>query len=1696
MMWPWGKNRSVAVCVLLAAVCCASRTAGADGADTARALLERRFDSPYRLVRVPAELYRRFLEDLRTGGVVPAKPAPVAAAVAQTEYHLQIDDTHAQLGVDIELTVFDVLHAEVVPLLPAGVAWREITLNNKRVLLHERTGWLCLSLADLPAAASRSTVRVRLSARASLRAQATFDARKVSLAAMPSALTFLRVDAPEAWEISAARAPLRIVGATRAGTHGRMELAPGDRIEIAWQRLRPVPTRLGRPVYESWLSWHLTEGVQEVRAHLTVRIVGGERERLFLNLPRDAERVKVTGAAVREVVAATGGVTVHLKGRIRGAVQLEVEFTRPWPAGKGKAALGGVGIAGGRLEGGALVVTNAAGGIVLAEQVEGLGEIGLWAIPQPARALSSAAPVMAYAFTEGPWRLGVDVVSLAELPVRETLADDAEFTLLLRPDGSMMQKLELRVRNRARQFLRLRLPAPDCRLLFVHVSNQPVNVSRAADGALLIPLTKSLETLGGAVSFPVKLVFLHRTDALAARGRMSLPLPQLDIPIARAQCTLCVPWGFRADEWNGAFSLSEKLSVVVQRMEYGRGHLARDAKKTPELAEAERQKLLADNYYRSAMDAYKRGDYAQAEQAARNAQAMSEEFRFAGENTKLLSNLDLLQNRVKAKDRASVVTGKQIRQVEAGKQSQQALTQEKLLQQGWRAARAGKEQEAADAFKAAEHVGRKLGVTAAGREQQEAALKESSAWLETRNKPQAAPEGPAPNVEAGGQLAEQRASGRGGYQRRSLAFSEQTLTRKKERTAAVQRVQDDNVLAVNDLVTNTDEGRMLADLITRNYNGNIRYVDGNFAWKETAANAAVMDAIANLRKNDFQKVAFNTRALALTEGAIADMGVKWNTTERGRWAEVDEGRLNALLALERRMGVRGPSTGRGRGEIIPGTTTVLANGATLRLETARDTTNGLVVDGKTLNLAHERVLLISVNGDILALRAGATQFWTEPSKAAEIEEIPFETDVPAVGVPVRFEKVLVTPQEELRIECEYSYKEEIMSKRAGINLALAAVLVLAMAAFPVVAQPRELPAGSKGQVMLEWDAFQKIMAQAKAEGEPKITLPWPEVQNLLGVEVKGLQGPEIAVTWQQFKALLEWSVARQKPETRRAPSDYVIASADYSGVLRNEGAVFDLEMKISILRENQWTQIAILPATVALQSAELPEKCYLQVDGGKYKLITAAAGDITVKFRFAAAVTERAGAWELGFSTEPSGTSTLKLTVPGEKAEVTVAGAQAVLPIKLTAAETMVGASLPSGAPVKVSWERALEKVTQAPTRLYAVTHTLAAVGEAGITCREKIELSILHTGIRAANFIVPAGVSVLEVTGPAVHDWRVTNGKMEVRFNREVLGAMWLNLAYERTVSAAEAAMPVPVVRADEAIREKGHIAIVALANVEITAPKRIGATVLDVRELPVEILSMTSQPILLAFRYVGQEPQIQLAVKKHADVKVLLTIIDSAVVTSMQTIDGRRITKVIYNMRNNRSQFLRVSLPEGADVWTVTVAGKSTRPAMDEQGRVLVPLVRSTGASSEAASFPVEIIYVETQDIIGPKGSMRVDLPAAGVPVTHFMVQLYLPTEGDYSKWLLGDPHFEGPLHQLEHFSQVQSAPRMAKQNLAPEVQAQQLQVEFNRRIASDAAAAGVTPIQVNLPIRGRRFLFEKILVLGEPLYVDFKFSGWEQD
>jgi hypothetical protein len=459
------------------------------------------------------------------------------------------------------------------------------------------------------------------------------------------------------------------------------------------------------------------------------------------------------------------------------------------------------------------------------------------------------------------------------------------------------------------------------------------------------------------------------------------------------------------------------------------------------------------------------------------------------------------------------------------------------------------------------------------------------------------------------------------------------------------------------------------------------------------------------------------------------------------------------------------------------------------------------------------------------------------------------------------------------------------------------------------------------------------------------------------------------------------------------------------------------------------------------------------------------------------------------------GSSVVDLTVAGTDVEVKLANAQALTTQK-QGGNTRVAAAIPGNVPMAISWQREIPKPPPAPPKLYAETATLVAVAEGMLLVTETVDYNILHSGVRELKLRVPAGVSVMNVGGRSVETWRIANNTdMTVVLRGEVTGPYSLQVTCE--APAGGASVEVPVLRTVGTERERGHIGVVAIANAELSSGNVTGASELDVRRLPAQLLGMTNQPILLGYRYTVDRFSIPLNIKRHGELEVLVTIVDGASFTAMQLNDGRRITRAIYQVRNNRNQFLRLEMPEGADIWSVSVNGKPASPARDEAGQVLVPLVRSRTGTSELTSFPVELVYVETPaEKPTASGTLHVDLPMLAVPMMHVMYTWYLPAEGYYPP-LVYRHMFKGTLHPVERFTTLAATPQGRVVRYDANEQAQQLQQQVTQRFQRDVAATGGTAIRVKLPLDGKQYHFERILVLPkDKLWAEMQYNNWRVD
>lgn len=581
----------------------------------------------------------------------------------------------------------------------------------------------------------------------------------------------------------------------------------------------------------------------------------------------------------------------------------------------------------------------------------------------------------------------------------------------------------------------------------------------------------------------------------------------------------------------------------------------------------------------------------------------------------------------------------------------------------------------------------------------------------------------------------------------------------------------------------------------------------------------------------------------------------------------------------------------------------------------------------------------------------------------------------------------------------------------------------------------------------------------------------------------------VTLTLAEFLKLYESSVNRpDKPE--KPPRAFALSNARYDGEVVFEGdepiaAVFDATFTVEVLKEG-WTRVPLLDASVAVQKATIGgADAPLVLENGAYVLVTDRKGRFDVKVQLAANVATDRGSSGFSFPLQPSGATSLRLEVAGEDAlDFTVANAR-LEQDRTEGGVRVVEATLPATGSLAVSWQRSYEvdgPDEAVEPRIYSEVHTLVGIGDGLLSATARVNQTILFAGVDRMQVRVPPEMKVLDVRGTGVRDWSVEDGVVTALLNYDAKGTYTLTLDMERVLDGT--AVDAPVVQPLGVERSKGWLGVQARGALEIRGDDVSNAAIVDVRTLPASILGVTDTPVLLGYKYLGSDARIPLEVEEHDEVDVLVTLLDQAEATTMFTIDGRRLTSVRYQVRNNRRQFLRLALPDGAELWSANVAGRAVQPAQSE-GRLLIPLVRSQAAGGALAAFEVEVVYVESGAAPGDngKGTFRASLPTADAPATYVAWNVYVPEEAK-----IPGKSFDGSLRHTEYLSRpvhTQTVMQMDVQN-APMAQAARVQA------GGGGLGQGAAPVQVNLPLDGQVVQFEKLLALEEELWVSFDYKG----
>jgi len=304
------------------------------------------------------------------------------------------------------------------------------------------------------------------------------------------------------------------------------------------------------------------------------------------------------------------------------------------------------------------------------------------------------------------------------------------------------------------------------------------------------------------------------------------------------------------------------------------------------------------------------------------------------------------------------------------------------------------------------------------------------------------------------------------------------------------------------------------------------------------------------------------------------------------------------------------------------------------------------------------------------------------------------------------------------------------------------------------------------------------------------------------------------------------------------------------------------------------------------------------------------------------------------------------------------------------------------------------------PARFDAQVDTLVSLDDVTTTITSAIEIEVKSGSLDALSLRVPEGLELLEVTAPSLRHHTLSEDRvLRIELTQPMEGRFGVEVVCER-ITGQEQELEVPLLGVAGAEVERGRIGVEALAPFQVDARAVERLSPIDPGALPEQLLLRTDNPILHAYRYAQADPapRFSVSITRHREVQTPHAVVDEASYRTLYTRDGIAVTTARLMVRNRRQQFLRVGLPEGAEVWSARVDGRDETPALDAGSDEGAPTVLLEIVSA-ADAFPVELVYATPVPSLGAFGRLRSALPRLRVVVTRTTWELFVPSDAHYA-------------------------------------------------------------------------------------------------
>jgi len=471
-----------------------------------------------------------------------------------------------------------------------------------------------------------------------------------------------------------------------------------------------------------------------------------------------------------------------------------------------------------------------------------------------------------------------------------------------------------------------------------------------------------------------------------------------------------------------------------------------------------------------------------------------------------------------------------------------------------------------------------------------------------------------------------------------------------------------------------------------------------------------------------------------------------------------------------------------------------------------------------------------------------------------------------------------------------------------------------------------------------------------------------------------------------------------EPEPVTPPVEATLSRIDYDLKVDGDLATGEARLTVDVIK-NGWVRVA-MPDGLIVRDAKLDGRPVNLVMNptdkgpGRADLLLSKTGRSVLTMKIVAPVTTVAGTDILHLPVSNSAVSHAVVELTRQGVDVRITGG-----LLLEHAETATGsrwiANGRGGEPLTFGWRRKIDDAkSMQPLRFRGSVTQLVGLGEDATQVNAEVQVEVMQGLANEVRVQLPEQLTVNQVSGAMVADWDVANHELKVLFIEPVQKTARFTLNGELRLPR-DGKLDIPLIRLPNAERETGGVGVEVLGAGEIKARRPSGMEDAEAGELGT-LISNRQSPSLIAFRLQpadGKSPRtLSLDVQRYTPQAVLAANIEEAEYNTLIAADGKILVQSRFAVRNNQRNFLKLTLPPSAVLWSASVAGRPIRPGRAPDGSLLLPLEK-TRSGEEAPAFVVEVSYLDRAASWADKGHARVSLVAVDLPISKSHLVLHHP-------------------------------------------------------------------------------------------------------